>query len=360
MNPGRHVLVTGAAGHVGAEIIRRLAEHGHRVTALVHDRLDLIANNGRRVHGVTALRGDVRRKDLGLDPASVAQIAPEIGLVVHCAAVTDFGLPQHRYTALNVEGTARVIDAARTWNAGVVYLSTAYVCGEHDGPFREDQLDIGQRFGNHYERSKFAAERLVRESDVSWAVVRPGIVSGDHRTGHSRDHKHIYQMLTLISEGKLRTLPGNYGATLALSPVDHVANTVVAAVENFSACTGHTFHAVGANPVSLQSISDVLAEYPSLRMVDLVPPSTFSPDDLDDIEHDYFTKVGSLYTSYLCRRPRFDSTNTRERLGLTPPATGPGYLRRVLDSCLASGYLSTSAPTVADALARLEMLRGGR
>lgn len=354
------VLVTGAAGHVGAEVVARLTHREHRVYALVHNQADVIANNGRSVEPAQVLRGDVRGPGLGIDPSRASEIAGEIGLVVHCAGVTDFGLPEQRYAEINVEGTANALAAAQSWGAGFVHASTAYVCGETDAVFGEDQLDVGQRFGNAYERSKFRAEQLVRAAESPWAIVRPGIVSGEYRTGHSRVRKHIYQVLKLIAEGKLRTLPGNYAATLALSPIGHVADTFVAVVERFTDNIGRTFHAVGANSMSLQSMSDVLAEYPSLRMADLVPASAFTPDDLDDIERAYFLKVGALYTTYLQRRPQFDTTNTRFRLGLRPPPIGAGYLRRILDSCLRTGYLGTREPTVAEVLAGLQLTRSSR
>lgn len=351
------ILVTGAAGHVGAEVVARLAGRGHSVIALVHNRSDVVANNSRPVRPVRVLRGDVRRPNLGLNADVVTELAAQVAVIVHCAAVTDFGLPEHRYAELNVAGTANALELARSWDSGILYVGTAYICGEFNGTFGEGQFDIGQRFGNGYERSKFQAEQLVRGSGQRWAVVRPGIVSGDHRAGHSREHKHIYQVLKLIVEGKLRTLPGNYAATLALSPVGHVADTIATAAEKFADNIGCTFHAVGAKCVSLQTISDVLAEYPSFRVADFVPLTAFSVDQLDDIERGYFDKVGTLYTTYLTRRLEFDSSNTRDRLGLRPPPTGASYLRRILDSCLRTGYLGTPEPSIAEVLAALRSQR---
>ena len=360
MNAARTVLVTGASGHVGAEVVARLVKRGHHVTALAHDNSEIVANSGRFAGVSQVLRGDIRRPGFGLDRRELSALSDRVGLVAHCAAVTDFGLPEERYSEINVEGTANVLQQARDWDSGVVYISTAYVCGESDGAFREDQFDIGQRFGNGYERSKFRAERLVRDAPIRWAVVRPGIVSGEYRTGHSRVHRHIYQVIKLIVEGKLRTLPGNYSATLALSPIGHVADTIVAVIEKFGDNPGNTFHAVGANAVSLQTMSDVLAEYPSLRMADLVPPGAFAPEDLDGIERAYYEKVGSLYTTYLRRRVDFDSTNTRTRLGVVPPTINAGYLRRILDSCLQTGFLGGAEPTVAEVLAGLRSRRSSR
>jgi nucleoside-diphosphate-sugar epimerase len=348
---GRGVLVTGAAGHVGADTVARLVRDGHHVVALAHRRAEIIANNGRPVRPARILRGDVRAPGFGLDADTRRALADEIDVIVHGAAVTDFGLPERRYTELNVEGTAHAIALAREWDADLLYVSTAYVCGEYDGTFTEDQLDVGQRFGNDYEHSKFRAEHLVRASGLRWAIVRPGIVSGEHRTGHSREHKHIYQVLKLIVEGKLRTLPGNYAATLGLSPIGHVADTIAAVACQLDAHAGRTFHAVGAAPLSLRTMADILAEYPSFRVADFVPPATFDPDDLDEIERGYYDKVGCLYSSYLSRRVCFDSTATRDRLGITAPHAAGGYFRRILDSCLRTGYLGRPQPSIAEVLA---------
>jgi thioester reductase-like protein len=348
MSAGTSVLITGAAGHLGTDVVSRLSRRGHTVIALTHD---------RPVAGARPLKGDVRRVDFGLDAQSVADLAGEIGLVVHSAAVTDFGLPRDRYTELNVTGTANALALAQRLGAGFLYVSTTYVCGETEGTFYENQLDIGQQFSNDYEHSKYQAEQLVRASGLRTVVVRPGIVTGEYRTGNTQVYKHIYQLLKVIVEGKLRTLPGNYAATLGLVPIGHVSDVVVTAVERFADNVGQTFHAVGANSLSLRTVSDVLAEYPCFRIPDFVPPATFSEYDLDDIERSYFQKVGTLYTSYLRRRLEFDNANTRERLGVTPPAIGPGYFRRLLDSCLRTGYLGRPEPSVAEVLARLQATR---
>ncbi|PND59676.1 hypothetical protein CRM90_01545 [Mycobacterium sp. ENV421] len=344
----RTVLVTGAAGHVGAGVVARLSRRGYTVIALTHD---------RPVAGARMLTGDVRSEDFGLDDQTVSKLANEVDVVVHSAAVTDFGLPEQRYTEINVDGTANALALARRVDAGLVYVSTTYVCGDTEGVFSEDQLDIGQRFSNAYEHSKYRAEQLVAAAGVRSVVVRPGIVTGEYRTGNTEVYKHIYQLLKVIVEGRLRTLPGNYSATLGLVPIGHVADVISAAVETFDDNIGRTFHAVGANALSLRTVSDVLAEYPSFCIPDFVPPSTFSESDLDDIERRYFDKVGVLYTSYLRRRLEFDSTNTRDRLGVTPPAIGAGYFRRLLDSCLRTGYLGRPEPSVAEVLDRLQAKR---
>ena len=52
------------------------------------------------------------------------------------------------------------------------------------GTFTEEMFDEGQKLPSPYHRTKFEAERIVREQPfVPWRVYRPAIVVGDSRTG---------------------------------------------------------------------------------------------------------------------------------------------------------------------------------
>ena len=186
-------------------------------------------------------------------------------------------------------------------------------------------------------------------------ILRPAIVAGEAGTGAIREFKNLYNLVKLIVEGKLRRLPGRYDATLCLVPVDYVADAVVAATELVQAgdesILGRTFHLQGANTLSLREVSDVLAEYPSFEVGTFVPPTAFSVEDLDPIERDYYERIGAQYACYFDRIRTFDDYNTRTLLGLVPPATGSDYVRRLLDFCLASGYLGRPLPSVSEVLA---------
>jgi len=85
------ILVTGAAGLIGGEVVRRFAEAGHGVTALVHRTHRIVGNDGRIVPShpwegaptpgtAATLAADVRVPDLGLG------VDPRPDLIVHAAA----------------------------------------------------------------------------------------------------------------------------------------------------------------------------------------------------------------------------------------------------------------------------------
>ncbi|MFI0961046.1 SDR family oxidoreductase [Streptomyces sp. NPDC021080] len=338
------VLVTGASGFVGAEVTARLTAAGHTVLAVLHRNGDLVRNNGRKLTAgpgtLTRITGDITRPGLGLSGAD-RRLAAGADRIVHCAAVTDFGLPPGRYERLNVEGTRHVLGAALACRTPLVHVSTAYVCGEREGTAYEDELDLGQRPGNDYEKSKLAAETLVRKAAADGlpvTVVRPSIVTGATRTGRVRDLKTIYPVLRVLTRGLVRTVPGHQDAVLDLVPVDRVADLVTEAAVRFQDAEGRTLHAVG-HRLTLRDMSDVLAEYPSFHVPRFIPPSAFSARALPGRERPYYDRVVSLYAPYFRRRVRFDATRA-EAFGHRPPTTGAhSYLRRLLDHCLATGYL---------------------
>lgn len=349
------VLLTGAGGLVGAEVATRLHRRGHPVIALTHRTPGIVDSAGDRLPAVpfaddpgapvTAVRGDVRAPGFGLEPGTLEAVSGRVGAIVHCAATTDFAASQRTYDELNVAGTAHACALARAWDVPLVYVSTAYVCGRREGTIAEDDLDDAHGFGNGYERSKFDAETHVRSAEgLRWSIVRPGIVTGATGSGAVRDYKNLYTVVKLIAEGKLRTLPGRYDATLSLAPVDFVADTVVAATTAFA--EHRTFHAVGSDPLSLRHISEVLAEYPSFEVARFVPKSAFALADLGDLEREYYLRIGAQYAPYFDGRRTFDTTGTAALLGAPPPETGAAYLRTLLDFCTESGYLGAPLAAV--------------
>jgi thioester reductase-like protein len=349
------VLVTGAAGLVGVEVAARLAAAGHSVVGLVHENTRPVRNNGRQLRTVRLVTGDVTVPGIGLAGDVRAELSGRLDRIVHCAAVTDFGHPAGVYESVNTGGTAHVVELAQAAQIPLVHVSTAYVCGERDGVATEDQLDLGQRFGNDYERSKLRAEQIVREAAAGGlpvAVVRPSIVTGAERTGVIRDLKNIYLLLKLVTEGRARTLPGHYDACLDLVPVDYAADLITEATVRFAEAANRTFHAVGAQ-LRLRDVSDILAEFPSFQVPRYVSPLYFDVSQLPSAERAYYTRITSLYESYFQRRIRFDDTAAAGFSSRRRVSQGPAYLRRLIDYAVLTGYLGNPLPAVPDVLAGL-------
>ncbi|MBA3263756.1 MAG: SDR family oxidoreductase [Thermoleophilaceae bacterium] len=228
------LLLTGATGFVGQELLVRLLERGDRhVHALVRAEDDEAAAARLPRHArLSAWPADIERAGLGLDGRRADALAERVSTVIHCAASVSFSLGLDESRRVNVDGTRRMAELAeRCARRGgglerFSYVSTAYVAGAHNGAFGEDDLDVGQDFRNPYERSKFEAERLLREraAALPLQVLRPSIVVGDSRTGWTSSFNVLYPPLRAFARGAVPALPARRRSPVDVVPVDYVAD----------------------------------------------------------------------------------------------------------------------------------------
>lgn len=334
------ILLTGAAGLIGGELAARLVAAGHDVTALVHRNREIRSNDGNLVP-ITGVHGcDIAEPLLGFAPDEAKALAGAHDLVIHCAATVRFDLSDEEYRRTNTGGTGNVVALARLGDCGLLYVSTAYVCGTRDGTIGEAEPLPRDEFANGYERSKAEAERLVRDSGLDWAVARPSIVTGDSRTGAIRQFDTIYAAFKLIAEGRVKQMEAGRDATLDFVPVDHVAGGLAALVARWGEAKGGTYHLVSGAPIPVQGFTDAIGGYEQFSQPELVAPEAFDASALPPLERRLYTRIAGLYASYFQRDPRFDDREFRALTGMQSRATDAAYLRLLIDYCIDHGFLS--------------------
>ena len=250
-----------------------------------------------------------------------------------------FDLAEADYAAVNVTGTANALAFAEAGGAQFLHVSTAYVCGTRDGTICETDPLPRDGFANGYEASKAAGERLVRASSASWAIVRPSIVVGASRDGAIRQFDTTYAAFKLIAEGRVTAMPSRAGATLDFVPIDHVAGGLVFLAERMAAASGGTYHLVSGQPIRVEDFAATIGAYPQFHQPALLPPDGFDPSSLPPLERRLFRRIAGLYASYFQRNPRFDTSRWRALGGAACPVTGVSYVRRLIDFCIAQGFL---------------------
>ncbi|MEY8739714.1 dTDP-4-dehydrorhamnose reductase [Bacillales bacterium AN1005] len=165
------VMVTGAAGQLGQDVVRTFQREGHHVLACDRDQMDIT--------------------DQQQCTQTIISFKPH--MIIHCAAYTavdqaetDVGTAY----AVNATGTRNIAVAAEKVKAKLLYISTDYVFdGTSRVPYREYDATNPQSV---YGRSKLAGEQLVQSLCSQWFIVRTSWVFGVH------GHNFVKTMLELL------------------------------------------------------------------------------------------------------------------------------------------------------------------
>ncbi|MFM8390569.1 MAG: dTDP-4-dehydrorhamnose reductase, partial [Actinomycetota bacterium] len=195
------VLVTGAAGQLGTELVDVFSRAGHDVVGTTHQTLDICD-----AAAVMALV-DAERPEWILHGAAWTAVDA-------CEADPD------RAEAVNGGGTRNIVAAAERVGARVLYVSTDYVFdGSKTGPYLESDVPNPQSV---YGASKLSGERAMRPSDlivrISWvcgyhgnnmvktilriAAAQPSLAFVDDQIGHPTFADDAARgMLTLVEAG---------------------------------------------------------------------------------------------------------------------------------------------------------------
>jgi dihydroflavonol-4-reductase len=217
------VYVTGGGlGFVGGHVVRALREAGHRVETTWADVRDLDALV-RAIDGCDA--------------------------VCHVAALYSFSRPAAEIEAVNVRGTANVVEACRRAGVGrLVHTSSSAACGPVPGrPATEEDEPPAWELAVPYKRTKIEAERLalaagavcvnpttpVGEGDAAptptGAMVR-GVASGRYRAALRTTGLNLVDVRDVARGHVLALESGRPGERYLLGGVDLALADVFAAV----------------------------------------------------------------------------------------------------------------------------------
>src|SRR3954464_2748377 len=225
------VLVTGATGFVGQATCAELRRRGHDVVALTR-------RPGSEPDGTTAVQGDIGSEEGGAQlTAAVAEAKPEC--VIHLAAEIASQRSEAKIRATNVDGTRRLVEAARAAGAEpkVVFCATV-VTGEANGELLEPDKPLPVE--TPYGRSKQEGERIVAESGLPYAIVRPSHVYG-------RGGWYEQEFVTRLRQPGRFAVIGRGDNWWDVVRVEDVASALVDAAERPDASGG--YHVVDDEPI---------------------------------------------------------------------------------------------------------------
>lgn len=165
------IAITGGTGFVGSHLATRLNEEGHDVV--------LVARRSR-----TETKANFAASDLS-DSSKLSRVFAGCDAVAHCAGINrETG--NQTFQRVHVQATRNVVAAAQA--AGVKRLVLM--------SFLRARPDCG----SPYHESKWAAEEIVRNSDLDYTIIKAGVVygRGDHMLDHLSHALHTFPIFPLV------------------------------------------------------------------------------------------------------------------------------------------------------------------
>jgi len=273
------------------------------------------------LNNLVVLEGDITKKKLSLNKKTLDVLNNEIDEIYHCAAATKFNMSLEELRRVNVEGFKNLLEIGFNWCKKeklkkVNYISTAYICGDHNGKFKEDDLDLGQKFNTFYEQSKFEAEKLVnnfRSSGMWIDVFRPPMVIGETTTGKVLSfNQAFYQAIHLLSLGILSFIPC-LSMLLNLVYLDELCNSVFCISAN-SHVKNKNYHVSSSKLFSAEQFLNFFYKFLGLKKPKFIYPDIFikeaTPVEKELLKYNFLflnrkTEFDSMFTNKLLKKYGF-------------------------------------------------------
>jgi thioester reductase-like protein len=272
---------------------------------------------------VVVLEGDCAGMDMGLSGAEYRSLGREVDRIHHMAHASFVGVDEETAHALNVVGTAEVLELARNASQlgqleSVVVHSTALVAGDRTGVVYEDDLDAGQSFRNVVEKTRMKGEVVARRSlrELPLSIVRPTTIVGDSGTGEVDRFDGLYFLVLVMVAAPAELaipLPAKGDAPLSVVPIDFVIRAAHH-IGRSPAARGRTFHLADPHPLTARRVFELIARAGGRRTAKGYIPSNIARALLRTPGLERFVRSPRAFVEQLASAVRYDTRNADQIL----------------------------------------------
>ena len=286
------ILVAGGTGFVGGGIVRELARRGKQFAVLTRD----ASRSADRFPGLAIeyREGDAR------EPTSLEAAIGGVDAVIGCQQFPNSPIENpakgHTFEEVDARGTENLLVASKAAGAErYVYLSAAGAAPE----------------GYHWFRAKWRAEQAIRNSGLTYAILRPSWVYGP-------EDRALNRFLAMSRFQPFVPLIGAIGRQ-KMQPVfiDDVGRATAECLDN-PAAAGQTFEIGGPEVLSMSEVVKTALQVVGRRRL-LLPAPTFAMKALAAVLQ---IMPGRPLTpdavDFITMDALGDPTDISAKLGLTP------------------------------------------
>src|SRR5215212_7362553 len=361
--PVATIFFTGFPGFLGSALVPRVLERRAndvavclvqaRFSDVARTRVETLEARFPSVRGrIRLVEGDVTQPGLGL--ADEPAIRADVREIYHLAAIYDLAVTREAGLRINVDGTRHVVDFAQAAPRleRLHHASTCYVSGRHVGIYSEADLDLGQRFNNFYEETKYLAECYVQDrmrAGLPATIYRPAIVVGDSRTGATQKFDGPYFLLQfLLRQPHLAVMPviGNPTLTRFNVVPSNFVTDAIACLSGLPQSLGKVYQLADSAPLTVDEMLQAMGHATRRTIIRLPLWRRPVKAVIECVPGVYrWLRVPSSALDYLDLPTHYTSTNTQADLagtGIAPPPFR-SYLPRLVEFMRSHPNAGTSA-----------------
>lgn len=255
------VLVTGANGFIGSNLVRGLVERGYHVRSMV-----LKGTSEEFLDGVDTERvyADIT------DPATLKPVMNGVEVVFHLAALASDWGPRRLFMRLNYDGVLNVLESAyRAGARRVVHVSSLAVHrykptfgGGEDAPLDSNlnEYCVTKRMGEE------SARRFGLEHDIEVTIIRPGIMPFG-----PRDTTSFVPLANALEKGLFQFVDGGR-ARICIAYVENLVHGMILSSEKEEAAD-ETFIIADDEPRSWREIINTFCDELGVKKPKMSVPS---------------------------------------------------------------------------------------
>ncbi len=175
------ILITGANGCIGSELVKCLMEAGYKINALAYDSSD--ENNIRGLENIEIAYGDI------CDSKKIDELLSlkQFDVIIHLAAIVhEREAGESDYERVNYRATVELFELAKKHHVQqFVFVSTVAVYGEETPRAFDEEAPCSPQ--TPYALSKWKAEEYIKNNcrqDINYTIIRSTTVYGKHDKGN--------------------------------------------------------------------------------------------------------------------------------------------------------------------------------